>query len=75
MGLRGARDQQRAGDAIPAGLKPRPSTSLLRPSKRDEKSVLALVMPNHKRHFARGLRLLGSSTYRRAKLFESDRPA
>jgi hypothetical protein len=30
-------------------------------------------MPTHKRHFARGrLHLLASSTYRRAKLFESD---
>jgi hypothetical protein len=40
-----------------------------------ERAVLALVMPTHKRHFARGLQLLGSSTFRRAKLFESDRPA
>jgi hypothetical protein len=33
-------------------------------------------MPTHKRHFARGrLPLLTGSTYRRAKLFESDRLA
>jgi len=32
-------------------------------------------MPTHKRHLARGLQLLGSTTYRRAKPFESDRPA
>jgi len=38
-------------------------------------AVLALVMPTHKRHFARGLQPQGSSAYRRAKLFESDRPA
>jgi len=40
-----------------------------------QRAVLSLVTPTHKRHFARGLQLLGSSTYRRAKLFESDRPA
>ncbi len=39
-----------------------------------QRAVLALAMPTHKRNFARGLQLLGS-TYRRAKLFESDRPA
>jgi len=39
------------------------------------RAVLALVTPTHKRHFARGLQLLGSSTCRRAKLFESDRTA
>jgi hypothetical protein len=32
-------------------------------------------MPNHKRLFARGLQLLGSSTYRRAKLLGSVLPA
>src|SRR5271157_1477293 len=36
-GLRGARDQQRAGAAISAGLKPRPSGGPLRASKRGEK--------------------------------------
>jgi hypothetical protein len=37
---------------------------------------LALVMPTHKRHFAREwLQLLISRTYRRAKLLESDRLA
>jgi hypothetical protein len=41
-GLRGVRDQQRAGAAIPAGLKPRPSGSLLRASKRGEKSGLGI---------------------------------
>ena len=41
-GLRGARDQQRAGAAISAGLKPRPSGSPLRASKRGEKSGLAV---------------------------------
>ena len=40
-----------------------------------QRAVLALVMPTRKRHFARGLQLLGSSTYRRVKLFESDRPS
>jgi len=40
-----------------------------------QRAVLALVMPTHKRHLARGLQLLGSTTYRRAKPFESDRPA
>jgi hypothetical protein len=40
-----------------------------------QRTVLALVTPTDKRHFARGLQLPGSSTYRRAKLFESDRPA
>ena len=39
-GLRGARDQQKAGAAISAGLKPRPSGSPLRASKRAEKSGL-----------------------------------
>jgi hypothetical protein len=39
-GLRGARDQQRVGAAISAGLKPRPSGSPLRASKRGEKSAL-----------------------------------
>jgi len=35
--------------------------------------MLALVMPTHKRHFAPGdLQFLTSSTYHRAKLFESD---
>ena len=39
-----------------------------------QRAILALVMPTHKRHFARGrLQLLASSTYCRAKLFESDR--
>jgi len=41
-GLRGARDQQRAGAAIPAGLKPRPSGSPRRASKRGEKSGIWL---------------------------------
>jgi hypothetical protein len=41
-GLRGARDQQRAGAAISAGLKPRPSGSPLRASKRGEKSGLGV---------------------------------
>ena len=37
-------------------------------------AILALVMPTSKRHFAPGpLQFLTSSTYRRAKLFESDR--
>jgi hypothetical protein len=37
-------------------------------------AILALVMPTHKRHFAPGqLQFLTGSTYRRAKLFESDR--
>src|SRR5271157_1312080 len=36
-------------------------------------AILALVLPTHKRHFAPGrLPLLASSTYRRARLFESD---
>jgi len=39
--LRGARDQQRAGAAISAGLKPRPSGSPQRASKRGEKSGLS----------------------------------
>ena len=39
-GLRGAPDQRRAGAAIPAGLKPRPSGSPLPASKRGEKSGL-----------------------------------
>jgi hypothetical protein len=38
--LRGVRDQQRVGAAISAGLKPRPSGSPLRASKRGEKSGL-----------------------------------
>jgi hypothetical protein len=37
-------------------------------------AVLALVVSTHKRHFARGLQLSGS-TYRRAELLASDRPA
>jgi hypothetical protein len=41
-GLRGARDQQRAGAAISAGLKPHPSGSPLRASKRGEKSGLVI---------------------------------
>jgi hypothetical protein len=48
-GLRGARDQQRAGVAISAGLKPRPSRSPLRASKRGEKSGLALFGVQTKR--------------------------
>ena len=43
-GLRGARDQQRAGAAISAGLKPRPSGSPLRASKRGEKPCLVVVL-------------------------------
>jgi len=39
-----------------------------------QRAILALVMPTHKRHFAPGdLQFLTSSTYHRAKLFESDR--
>jgi hypothetical protein len=38
-----------------------------------QRAVLALVMLTHKRHLARGLQLLGSGTYRSARLFESDR--
>ena len=41
-----------------------------------QRAILALVMPTHKRHFAQGrLEFLTSSTYRHAKLFESDRLA
>jgi hypothetical protein len=36
-----------------------------------QRALLGLLMPTHKRHFARGVQLLGSTTYRRAKLFES----
>jgi hypothetical protein len=37
-------------------------------------AILVLVMPTHQRHFAPGdLQFLTSSTYHRAKLFESDR--
>jgi hypothetical protein len=45
-GLRGARDQQRAGAAISAGLKPRPSGSTLGASKRGEKSGLKRLRKN-----------------------------
>jgi len=39
-----------------------------------QRAILALLMPTHKRHFAPGeLQFLASSTYPRAKLFESDR--
>ncbi|MGB7593729.1 MAG: hypothetical protein WBO19_21065, partial [Terriglobia bacterium] len=39
-----------------------------------QRAILALVMPTHKRHFARGLlQLLTASTYRRTKLFEGVR--
>ena len=39
-----------------------------------QRAILALGMPTHKRRFAPGdLQFLTSSTYRRAKLFESDR--
>jgi hypothetical protein len=41
-----------------------------------QRTILVLVMPTHKRLFARGrLQLLTSSTYRRDKLLESDRVA
>jgi hypothetical protein len=39
-----------------------------------QRAVLALALPAHKRHFAPGrLQLLASTTYRRAKPFESSR--
>jgi hypothetical protein len=39
-----------------------------------QRAILALVIPTSKRHFAPGdLQFLTSSTYHRAKLFESDR--
>ena len=66
---------------IPEGLRNEPVELVAFPLAGAERSsalqraILALVMPTHKRHFARGLQLLGSSTYRRTKLFESDRPA
>jgi len=41
-----------------------------------ERAILGLVTPTHKLHFARGrLELLTNRTYRRAKIFESDRLA
>jgi hypothetical protein len=41
-----------------------------------QRVILALLMPTPKRHFAPGdLQFLTSRTYRRAKLFESDRIA
>ena len=44
------------------------------PSSALQHAILALVMPTSKRHFAPAeLQFLTSSTYRRAKLFESDR--
>jgi hypothetical protein len=39
-----------------------------------QRAILALILPTHKRHIAPGrLQLLAGSTYRRARLFESDR--
>jgi hypothetical protein len=41
-----------------------------------QRAMLALVMPTHRRHFTPGeLKFLTRSTYRRDKLFESDRLA
>ena len=47
---KGARDEQRAGAAISAGVKPRPSGSPLRASKRGEKSGLAVGLCSTTEH-------------------------